>query len=388
MRHGLDVAIVGAGPYGLATAAHLRARNGLETGIFGEPMSFWREMPVGMRLRSPYAACNIGAPAGMTLEDFRIQHGLPLEIPVPLERFVAYGRWFQGRIAADADHRGVAAVESANGAGYRLTLADGESVTAKRVVVAAGISDFASIPEPFRGLPTELVTHASEQRELAAFAGKRVAVVGAGQSALEGAALLREGGAAIEVIVRENAVRWLSLRLHHELGLLSKLMYAWPDVGPMGVSHLVARPVAWRRLPRLLQDRLDPRCVRAAGAGWLVPRLRGATITTGRRVVEARPRGERMELRLDDGSRREVDHVLLGTGYRVDIEKYPFLTRGLLDGIKQVRGYPRLTRRFETSSAGLFVVGAPAAWSFGPLMRFVAGSDFAARNVAAGIHGE
>src|SRR5213079_230240 len=49
-----DVAIVGAGPYGLSAAAHLRAANGLDVRVFGEPMSFWeRHMPKGMLLRSP-----------------------------------------------------------------------------------------------------------------------------------------------------------------------------------------------------------------------------------------------------------------------------------------------------------------------------------------------
>src|SRR5439155_22419866 len=138
-------------------------------------------------------------------------------------------------------------------------------------------------------------------RDVDAFAGKRVAVVGAGQSALEGAALLREGGADVELIVRESRVRFLSLRLHHNLGLLSRLLYAWPDVGPAGVSHVVAKPMLWRRLPRSLQDRLGPRCVRAAGAGWLVPRMAGMKITTGRVVSAAATRDERVRLALDDG---------------------------------------------------------------------------------------
>ena len=92
-----------------------------------------------------------------------------------------------------------------------------------------------------------------------------------------------------------------------------------------------------------------------------------------------------MWLRLDDGSVREYDLVLLATGYQVDVARYPFFARALLDRISSVRGYPVLTRHFETSSPGLHIVGAPAAWTFGPLMRFVAGSDFASRRVAAAI---
>src|SRR4051812_17650280 len=207
MTDRVDVAIVGAGPYGLATAAHLRARTGRETRIFGEPMSFWEAMPNRMLLRSPYAACNIGAPAGMSLDDWRVAHGLPLEIPVPLERFLEYGAWFQQRIAPDVDRRGVASVAGANGSGYRLTLSDGDEVLAKRVVVAAGIGNFVHVPDVFAGLIGEQVMHSSQLRDVDAYAGKRVAVVGGGQSALEGAALLREGGADVDLIVRERRVR-------------------------------------------------------------------------------------------------------------------------------------------------------------------------------------
>jgi cation diffusion facilitator CzcD-associated flavoprotein CzcO len=385
MADTIDVAIVGAGPYGLATAAHLRARGGPETRIFGEPMSFWRGMPRRMFLRSPYAACNIGAPSGMTLEDWRVRHELPLEIPVPLERFLEYGAWFQQQVAPDIDRRGVSGIAGANGSGYRLTLADGHELLAKRVVVAAGIGNFARVPRVFAGLPADRVVHSSDLQDVDAFAGKRVAVVGGGQSALEGAALLREGGADVDLVVRESRVRFLSLRLHHELGLLSRLLYAWPDVGPAGVSHVVAKPTLWRHLPRGLQDRLGPRCVRAAGAGWLVSRMGGIGVTTGRVVSSVETANDSVRLRLDDGSEREYDLVVLGTGFQVDVARYPFFGQALLDRISSVRGYPMLTRHFETSSPGLHIVGAPAAWAFGPLMRFVAGSDFASRRVAAGI---
>jgi len=173
--------------------------------------------------------------------------------------------------------------------------------------------------------------------------------------------------------------------VHHNLGLASRLLYAWPDVGPAGVSHLVANPTLWRRLPRRTQDRLGPRCVRAAGAGWLVPRMGGIRIWTGRVVEGVETTQDAVRLRLDDGSLHEYDRVVLGTGYRVDVARYPFLAQSLLERIRRVRGYPRLSQQFETSSPGLHVVGAPAAWSFGPLMRFVAGSDFASRRVAAAL---
>ena len=173
----------------------------------------------------------------------------------------------------------------------------------------------------------------------------------------------------------------------HRLGPLTKLVFAPAEVGPAGVSRLVSAPSWYRRLPRRVQDRFATRSLRPAGAAWLVDRLADVTITTGRSVVAARTAGERLALDLDDGTRREVDHALLATGYRVDVARYPFLPRPLLERIALVAGMPRLSSTFESSVPGLYFLGAPSAWSFGPLMRFVAGTEFAAPVLARGIVG-
>jgi hypothetical protein len=169
--------------------------------------------------------------------------------------------------------------------------------------------------------------------------------------------------------------------------VVSGMLYAWPDVGPAGVSHLVARPALYRRMPRKTQDRLAQRALRPAGAAWLVPRLADVPIHTDVRIRNAaRVRGH-VRVVLSDGSQRLADHVLLATGYRVDVAKYPFLAPGLVERIGRVDGHPRLTRGFESTVEGLHFVGAPAAWSHGPLMRFVAGAGFASRSLAHGIAG-
>ena len=57
-----NVTIIGAGPYGLSSAAYLRA-SGIEARVFGEPMSFWeKQMPRGMCLRSNWGASHIADP--------------------------------------------------------------------------------------------------------------------------------------------------------------------------------------------------------------------------------------------------------------------------------------------------------------------------------------
>ncbi|MGH9397460.1 MAG: FAD-dependent oxidoreductase [Terriglobia bacterium] len=388
-----DVAIIGAGPYGLSAAAYLRTVKGLELRVFGEPMSFWdRNMPVGMRLRSSWSATQIADPdSSMTLEAYQAECGALFSAPVPLDRFVEYGLWYQGKAAPDLDRRKITRVES-DPKGFRLTLQDGEAFVSRRVVVAGGILPFASRPLEFRGLPSSLATHTSEHHDLLKFTGKRVLVVGGGQSALESAALLHEAGAEVEVIARARRIHWLqgwaSKTLHRRLGkFISRVLYAPTDVGPAGVSQLMARPDLLRRLPRGLQDKLRTRSVRPAGARWLVKRLEGTMITLGGSVVSVAPAGDRVKVRLDDGSERIADHILLGTGFRVDVSKYDFLSRELVEFVRRFDGYPCLKEGLETSVPGLHILGAPAAWSFGPLMQFVSGTRYASRSLLRCIAG-
>lgn len=385
-----DVAIVGAGPYGLSASAHLRAANGLAVRVFGETMAFWeRHMPTGMLLRSPWAASHISDPMReLSLDAYRSATDNHLSAPVPLDRFIQYGRWFQQKVVPDIDPRKVARVEH-HSAGFRTTLEDGEVWESRRVIVAAGIGPFARRPSAFAGLSASLVSHTSDHRHLGRFAGQNVLVIGGGQSALESAALLYEAGAEVEVAVRTPTVRWLWPRPWlHTCKPLERLLYAPPDVGPAGVSHLVARPDLYRRLPRGVQDRLGVRSIRPAGAAWLKPRVEKVRIATGHTVVSAVPAGGGLVARLDDGSERRVDHILLGTGYRIDISRYAFLGEGLLAAVRQMDGFPCLDAGFESSVPGLHFLGAPAAWSFGPLMRFVAGTEFASRALTRRIVGD
>src|SRR5271170_3546441 len=92
-----DVAIIGAGPYGLSAAAHLRTIKGLEVRVFGEPMSFWiQNMPLGMFLRSNWTATQIADPhRALTIEAFQAESGDRFALPVPLSGFAAYGQWYQ-----------------------------------------------------------------------------------------------------------------------------------------------------------------------------------------------------------------------------------------------------------------------------------------------------
>lgn len=352
-------------------------------------MSFWeRQMPIGMVLRSPYVASHISDPEGdHTLDSFQEETRRAVSPPVPLERFVEYGKWFQQRVFDSLDTRQVTRIERTSD-GFRLELNDGEIQDARRVVVAAGISPFAWTPPTFDHLPRELASHTSQIRDLSHFAGRTVVIVGGGQSALESAALLAECGADVEVIVRAPRIYFLRRvpRLHR-LGPVTRLVFAPAEVGPAGISRLVSTPDLYRRFPRRLQDRMSVRSLRPAGAAWLVSRLTDVPITLSREVVWAQELGGRLKLGLDDGTSRTCDHVLLATGYKVDVRGYSFLSRSLLDRLDLRGGYPRLRNGFESSVRGLHFLGAPSAWSYGPLMRFVAGTEFAAPTLTRGILG-
>jgi FAD-dependent urate hydroxylase len=379
VRH---VAVIGAGPYGLATAAQLRSAR-VDHVVFGEPMSFWRSMPKGMFLRSNWPATSIAHHRGpLSLDAYQADAGASFGTPVPLERFVEYGEWVQRRAAPDLDRRRVVRVEL-EGRLFCLHLDDGRAVRSRRLVVAGGIERFAWTPPEFRSLPEELASHTGRHADYAPFAGKRVAVVGGGQSATESAALLHEAGADVELLVRAPRVVWLrGHSVKKRLGRLGPVVYAPTDVGPLWYSRLVAVPRLFRLLPRSAQVRIARRSIRPAGAHWLVPRLEDVPIRLGSTVVEAVASNGGARLRLDDGSAREVDHVLLGTGYRVDVSRYEFLAPELVERVDRVNGYPVLRPGLESSVPGLHFVGAPAAWSFGPIMRFVSGSWYSSREVA------
>jgi cation diffusion facilitator CzcD-associated flavoprotein CzcO len=347
-------------------------------------MEFWdRNLPSGMILRSPREASTISDPhARLTLESYEKSSKLTPESRVSKETFVNYGKWFESHLDPYLDRRSVARVERQNGH-FKITLEDESQFSSQRVVVAAGIGSFKKMPHPFNNLGDELVSHCYDGRGLKEL-GNRVAVIGAGQSALESAALLHEAGAEVEVVARAPQLRWIGMHKRlHELGLVSKMLYSKHDVGPIGISRLVAYPNLVRRIPLQLRDRIRIRAVKPAGAPWLMPRLSGVTISTGRCVVDAVKHGGRARLTLDDGSTREVDHVLLGTGYQADLSQYKFLDGALLQQVRLLDGYPDLGAGFSSSVPGLHFIGAAAARNFGPLLYFVAGTEFTSRELAS-----
>lgn len=372
--------VIGAGPYGLSVAARLR-RRGLPTAVLGSPMEPWRRMPAGMFLRSGWSASSLDGPDGVcSLDRYVAATGVSRVEPIPLALFQDYCHWFQCQAVPDVDPTRVTSLRTGP-VGFRVGLSDGRVIDAARVVVATGIARFAHVPDFAGGLPKGLAMHTGTCPDPCELSGAAVAVVGGGQSALELGALLHEAGARVEVIAR-GPVRWVSRRLHRSHPLVRHLLYAPSDIGPAGISRVVDRQLMLRRLPDAARRLLTRRSLRPAGAHWLRPRVEGVVrLTSHTAVREATPSGRGVRLRMSDGSDRQVDRLLLGTGFRPDIDRLEFLQPELRAGIVAAAGLPRLDEHFESSVPGLHFVGALAEHDFGPICWFVAGTALAARQV-------
>lgn len=375
------VAVIGAGPYGLSVAAHLLDR-GVPTAVFGKTMDFWERMPDGMYLKSVWSASSIADPHGRhSLDRYATTTGYRYQEPIPLTDFVEYGRWVQRNTVSAVDPTLVRSL-SRDGRIFRLELEDGREMTAGSVVVATGIQSFAYLPAFARELSPELATHTQEHKEFSRFAGKQVAVLGRGQSAVQTAAFLHEAGADVEVIARGEIV-WIERKLYEQGGFARHIFYTPSDVGPPGLNWIIHFPSLCFRLPEELRVRIDQRATRPAGAKWLRRRVEGSVrVTAGAEIVTAQAEGNHLRLVLSDATTRFVDHLFAATGYRPDINRFTFIDPVLREQVRRWGSLPLLDAGFESSVPGLYFVGAISSYNFGPLTRFVAGTGVAARHVS------
>ncbi len=390
-----EVIIVGAGPYGLSAAAFLQ-NAGVDPYVIGQPMAFWkRNMPPKMLLRSRIEASNIAAPTNrLTLDAYQKVIKRKFPEPLPIEDFIAYGDWFQTQVAPDVDERRVKRI-SHNGSAFVVSFEDSEEFHSKHVILASGIGIFSSRPEQFANIPKEFVAHSSEFSDLSVCAGKRVGVVGTGQSALEYAALLRENGADVVIISRSPEIKFRPFAWKKHLfrqltgGPLRGLSYRIippTDLGDVRTARKMADPNLFRRQSPETQEQLIRACTRPIGAYWLAPRLKGVETRTSTQVSRAEVSGPKLILDLTDGTTEQFDIVVLATGYKVDVSKYEILDGTLRRRIDKTReGYPLLSMDLQTSIPGLYMAGVVAEKALGPTLRFVTGTSNAGPRLAASI---
>jgi hypothetical protein len=387
----LEIAVVGAGPYGLSIGAHLQAC-GIPFQIFGPPMQTWREhMPKGMLLKSDGFASNLSDPsAALTLKTYCSAQKIAYDdtrVPVRLDTFVNYGMAFQHRFLPGLDQRLISLLEQTP-AGFQLTLEDGEKLDARRVVLAVGITHFAYLPENLSGLPEEFLSHASRHSDLEKFRGKAVAVIGAGASAVDIAALLHESGANVSLVARRKAIAFHDPPSPNGRSLWERIRRPSSGLGPAWPSRFFTdAPGLFRYFPtdtriRIVKEYLGP------APGWpMRERVVGKfPLHLGSSDIRARMQDGKPHLTFTapDGNSHDLafDHIIAATGYRADLSRLKFLSDGVRRQLKSVSNTPVLSKSFESSIPGLYFVGISAAHSFGPMMRFAYGSDYTAHRVA------
>jgi cation diffusion facilitator CzcD-associated flavoprotein CzcO len=389
----LEIAIIGAGPYGLSIAAHLR-RCGIPFRIFGRPMDSWlNHMPKGMMLKSDGFASNIYDPeSAFTLGQFCAKRGIEYSdagIPVKLETFTAYGLAFRDLMLPELEDKQVTGVERA-AQGFVLRLNNGETVTARRVVLAVGITHFEYVPRVLAHLPPEFVSHSFRHSDPEQFRGRSVAVIGGGSSAIDLAAILHETGADVQLIARQAALKFHSMPTGKPRSWWQQLRHPKSGLGPGLRSRFFSdAPGLFYYLPERFRVKIVERTL-GPSAGWFVkdkmaqvPCLLGYTL----RGAEVQDGKIHLQLRAVDGTDREVltDHIIAATGYKVDLERLAFLSTEIRSRINLVKGAPLLSPSFESSVPGIYFAGLAAANSFGPVMRFAFGAGFAARRITAAM---
>jgi FAD-dependent urate hydroxylase len=363
--------VIGAGPYGLSTAAFARER-GIDTVILGRPMAFWHEnMPAGMFLRSG-PDWHLDASGVDTFEAFVEERGIAAGDvdPIPLATYVDYADWFRSRKWIEVQQDLVAALTKPDGR-FEALLESGDRIAADAVVAAPGIRHFANLP-PWAGeVPPGRSSHTCEHVRFDDLSGARVLIVGGRQSAYEWAALIGEAGAErIDVVHRHPVPKFERV--------------SWRFVDEL-IENTLKVPGWWRKLPKEEQEGVAKHfweVGRLTLEWWLSPRLAAGNIQKwpGTEVVEvasAEGGNGDVVVKLLSGDELSADHVIFASGYKADLTRVPYL-EPLLGRIDTADGFPVLNEHFGSNLAGLYLTGFAATRDFGPFFGFVKGSPAAA----------
>jgi len=388
------VAIIGAGPFGVSIATHLRSA-GIDFCIFGKPMYRWRcQMPKGMFLKSEGCASNLSDPAGRcTLAEYCAKNRLPYGewgSPVSLEIFTRYALTFQHELVPEVEEIMVTGIER-SGDGFELWLANGRTAKAGKVVVATGLEYTAQIPPALARLSRELLSHSADHSDLSRFRTKDVTVIGGGQSALETAALLSEQGASVRLLVRKPSLAWNPTPRTTPRSLYERIRYPRSSLGQgLEIWIYCTAPMLFRYLPQRIRLEKVKTMQGPAGAWWLKDRTAGRfQILSGHSVQNAETSGGRalLQTACPDGRvlNLTTDHVVAATGYRFDLQLLPFLGQTLKSQVRTEHYVPVLSSGFESSVPGLYFTGLASANCFGPVMRFLDGADYTARTISRHI---
>ena len=380
-----DLLIIGAGPFGLSLAAYCTQR-GIGYTLVGKPMEFWQtHMPDGMYLRS---ACDwhLDPANTATIERFlALQGRTAADVdPLSLQFYLSYAQWFQEQQQIAALPLYVERLDRVEGAAYRYraTLEDGRVLRARHVALAVGFRYFKHLPPDLVGiLPRGRFSHTCDLVAFGALTGQRCLIIGGRQSAFEWAALLHEAGAAA-----------VHLSFRHPPPAFAAADWSW--VAPI-VDAIAHNPSWFRHLPEHEQAAVVQRLWaegRLKVEPWLAARVQqpGISLWPRTRLVacDVQPGGELL-VQFDSGERLVIDHIILATGYKVNIAQIPFLAKGNIAAtLATHNGFPVLDEHLQTNLPGLFITSMAANQDFGPFFAFTVSTRTSATLIGAAIGSE
>lgn len=320
----LDVLIVGAGQSGLCIGFALmrdRVRNILlidraPAGQEGPWVTFAR-MPT---LRSPkdQTGPDLGMPS-LTFEAWydAVQGpgsfaGLHL---IPSKAWHDYLQWYR-RVLDIPVRNDVAATAIApgrlddGGSCLLVTLSTGEVLAARKLVLATGQDGTGEwwMPDFVRALPQDRRAHSCEMIDFERLRGRTVAVLGAGASAMDNAAVALEHGATVHLFCRRaepsvvQRYRWLTFA-----GFL---------------KHIGEMPDEWRW--RIMGNILNAREGFPTDTYKRVIAFPDFTMQVDRPWTDARMEGDRIRIETPRGPFL-ADYAICGTGIRQDVAQRPEL---------------------------------------------------------------
>ncbi len=379
-----ELLVIGAGPYGLSVASYAKQAS-MDFYLIGKPMEFFEaHTPKPMVMATSYETAIKDPQRELTLRRYCTVKGIPIpeaqgqnpNFYPPRELFLDYAPWWIEEIGLTSDPRRVSTLSQLGGT-FEATLEDGTKVGADRVVVATGMYPHRFIP-PLYGqrIPREAYSHNTEVVDLESFASKRVLVVGGGFSGVEWAIYLSEAGAEALCIYRGD---WSDVEVR-----FGRIVFEWRNLSES--DHLW-----WQRLsPEEKEQKLHLMKVqhRTGVPPWLQGRETKVRFLPQTDVKDCQEQGGCVQVTFTTGETVEVDHIVLGTGFRPDVANLSFLDKQtILNSLKVSGGFPLLNDRFQSSIPGLYFSGSLAIQQFGPVLWFVSGSGVAPPHIFKDILG-
>jgi thioredoxin reductase len=353
----LDVIIIGAGPYGISLASYA-VRNGLSYKLLGYPMDFWKnQMPQNMFIRTPYELVRFPDPKNeLSIHHFAKETGATPSDPLPRPVFVDYAFWYAQKTGVQFTPEWVNSVTKEHD--YFVVKTEENNIyKTKNVIIATGIQEFKYVPEIFQNIALHLVSHTTGYTTFEQFKDKDVIVIGSGQSAWEASALLHEANSNVQLIYRkEHPVYGGSKSGEVILRFIGNIFYKLPQMLKKKLWNIASETVPIAR--------------------FLRPYVEGKVFEiSGTKVESVIAHNEKVHLKLSNGEEKIADHVIVASGFKINLDKVPFiydLKNQIIREEGQVQ-FPKLNQNFESSIKGLYFAGPLSSHSHGPTFRFILG---------------